>query len=183
MDYAHVQTVFEIVSYLLSYPDRQWRKQLDDCATFSQHIPHRPIVQNIQKFIDYVKQTDEMTWIETYVYTFDFGKKTNLYVTYMSTGEQRERGIELLQLKQLYKSAGFDVTEQELPDYLPLMLEFASQAERTYVQPLMQKYFNHISHIREQLIAAESYYAILFDVLLMALEEMGVCKLAEGSVS
>lgn len=78
---------------------------------------------------------------------------------------------------------GFDITERELPDYLPLMLEFASQAERVHVQSLMQKYFNHISHIREQLIAAESYYAILFDVLLMALEEIGVRKLAEGSVS
>ena len=40
--------------------------------------------------------------IATYVNTFDFGKKTNLYITYMSNGEQRERGMDLLFLKNYY---------------------------------------------------------------------------------
>ncbi|GMB07761.1 respiratory nitrate reductase chaperone NarJ [Thermolongibacillus altinsuensis] len=182
MDYAHAQTVFQVISYLLSYPDEQWREGLDDCMDIIGDLPHRQIVQNTNKFIDYVKSVDPNELIESYVYTFDFGKKTNLYVTYMNTGEQRERGIELLELKQVYKAAGFEVTERELPDYLPLMLEFASQAEQTYVASIMQKYFNSISEIRRQLIAAESYYAILFDVLFMALEEIGVRKAAEGSV-
>ncbi len=47
-----------------------------------------------------------------------------MYLTYMNTGEQRERGIELLELKQHYKKSGFEVTDKELPDYLPLLLEF-----------------------------------------------------------
>lgn len=42
----------------------------------------------------------------------------------MNTGEQRERGIELLELKQHYKKSGLSVTDKELPDYLPLLLEF-----------------------------------------------------------
>ncbi len=52
-----------------------------------------------------------------------------MYVTYFNSGEQRERGIELPQLKNTYEQSGFLPTEKESPDYLPLMLEFAAIAE------------------------------------------------------
>ncbi len=80
----------------------------------------RALTAFIKQALD--KTNDQL--IDPYVYTFDFGKKTNMYLTYMNTGEQRERGIELLELKQHYKKSGFEVTDKELPDYLPLLLEF-----------------------------------------------------------
>jgi nitrate reductase delta subunit len=182
MKYEQMQTVFQCASYLLSYPDDEWSNDLDDCLQMIDDLPHRQIVQNITKFIEYVKTLPTRERIETYVYTFDFGKKTNMYVTYMNTGEQRERGIELLELKQQYRAAGFEITDKELPDYLPLMLEFAAQAEQQYVVPIFQKYLQNIEEIRKQLIASENYYTVVFDVILMALEEIGVKTIPKGSV-
>lgn len=180
LDYKEIQKVFYVLSYLLSYPNKKWREDLFDCLEILGDFPNEKIVRKIHQFIHHVNHIDESEWIESYVYTFDFGKKTNLYVTYMNTGEQRERGVELLELKQQYKQAGVEVSVRELPDYLPVMLEFASMAEESYVKPIMQKYINNLSEIRQQLMASESYYAILFDVLFMALKEIGVEKLVEG---
>lgn len=182
MNYEQAQAVFQCTSYLLSYPDDEWYRELDGCLQVIDDLPHRQIVQNIKKFIKYIQTLPARERIETYVYTFDFGKKTNLYVTYMNTGEQRERGLELLALKQQYKAAGFDVTDKELPDYLPLMLEFASQAEQQYVVPIFQKYWRNIEEIRNQLIASENYYTAVFNIIFMALEEIGVKPLPKGSV-
>lgn len=100
----------------------------------------------------------------------------------MNTGEQRERGMELLQLKQRYKAAGFDTTEQELPDYLPLMLEFAAYAEQQYVVPLFETYADNIDEIRKHLAANGSPYTAIFDAIFLALEELGVKPIAKGSV-
>ncbi len=62
--------------------------------------------------------------------TFDLHKRTGLYVTFYSLGDRRERGLALLRMKKLYRAAGFEIEGHELPDYLPLMLEFAAAAHR-----------------------------------------------------
>jgi nitrate reductase molybdenum cofactor assembly chaperone NarJ/NarW len=182
LDYTNTQRVFQIISILLSYPDQQWREGLVESLEIIDEVPHPQIRKNIRKFIDFVQSVDENELIESYVDTFDFGKKTNLYVTYLSTGEQRERGIELLDLKQAYKAAGFEISTQELPDYLPLMLEFASQAEQSYVLPIIQNYYSNIFEIWKQLVAVKSYYAVLIDALLMTFEEIGIRNMGEGSL-
>lgn len=61
-----------------------------------------------------------------YVETFDFSKQRSLHLTYHLHGDRRQRGIALLRLKQAYEAAGLELSSGELPDYLPLMLEFAA---------------------------------------------------------
>jgi nitrate reductase molybdenum cofactor assembly chaperone NarJ/NarW len=182
MDQEQMQTVFLCTSYLLSYPDEEWANSLDDCLEAIHTVQNDAIVNNITAFIHHIQTIPARQRMEQYVETFDFGKKTNLYVTYMNTGEQRERGLELLQLKQRYKAAGFDTTDQELPDYLPLMLEFAAYAEQQYVVPLFETYANNIDEIRKQLAAIGSPYTAIFNAIFLALEELGVKPIPKGSV-
>nr|WP_015863791.1 MULTISPECIES: nitrate reductase molybdenum cofactor assembly chaperone [unclassified Geobacillus] len=182
MDQEQMQTVFLCISHLLSYPDEEWANLLDDCLEAIHTVQNDAIVNNISTFIHHIQTISTQQRMEQYVETFDFGKKTNLYVTYMNTGEQRERGLELLQLKQRYKAAGFDTTDQELPDYLPLMLEFAAYAEQQYVVPLFETYANNIDEIRKQLAAIESPYTAIFDAIFLAFEELGVKPIPKGSV-
>lgn len=182
MDREQRKTVFSCISYLLSYPDDEWANSLNDCLEAIRTVQNKAIIDKITAFIHVIQAIPARQRMEQYVETFDFGKKTNLYVTYMNTGEQRERGIELLQLKQRYKAAGFDTTEQELPDYLPLMLEFAAYAEQQHVVPLFETYADNIGEIRKQLAANESPYTAIFDAIFLALEELGVKLIAKGSV-
>ena len=119
--------------------------------------------------------------IATYVYTFDFGKKTNLYVTYMSNGEQRERGMDLLFLKNYYKLYGFNVTEKELPDYLPMMLEFASQVDLEKMKPVFERYVSNIEEIEEHLNPEENLYGHILKSILLALKKVGITQTVRRS--
>lgn len=75
---------------------------------------------------------------ERYVETFDFRPANSLYLTYHSYGDRRERGMALIALKQRYEAAGLDLETAELPDYLPLMLEFAALAPDAGAEALIE---------------------------------------------
>lgn len=74
----------------------------------------------------------------SYTETFDFSRQRSLHLTYHLHGDSRQRGIALLRLKQAYEAAGFELTATELPDYLPLMLEFADLAGPAGIELLAQ---------------------------------------------
>ena len=61
-----------------------------------------------------------------YVQTFDLRRKCSLYLTYYAYGDTRKRGVALVEFKQAYRNAGLDLTDDELPDHLGVVLEFAS---------------------------------------------------------
>lgn len=105
-----------------------------------------------------------------------------MYVTYFNSGEQRERGIELLHLKNTYQQSGFLPTEKELPDYLPLMLEFAAIAEIEGARSVFEKYLSNLRELTSRLNENQSIYASLLDVLLTALKDIGVYESSEGTV-
>lgn len=181
MDFKQAQQVFELLSYLLAYPDEKWAEGLTDCKEILDSLTDVRVADSIKGFVEDISKTDPEERTKAYVYVFDFGRKTNMYMSYLSSGEQRERGMALLNLKQVYLNAGFHVTDKELPDYLPLILEFSSQAAEKFVFPIMHKYKGNISEISSQLTEMNSKYAVLFDVLVYVLEQIGVGEnLAEG---
>jgi nitrate reductase delta subunit len=174
MHYEHAQLIFGSAAYLLLYPDEEWRKRLVLCRQQVQHSEHRQIRDHLLQFITYMEEGKEEELLHHYVYTFDFGRSTNLYVTYIRQGETRDRGAELVALKQQYARAGWEMDERELPDYLPLMLEFASCADQQDVQRLLTTYGAEIAAIREQLVQVQSPYTLVLDAVLMAMEEIGI---------
>ncbi|MGA8942921.1 MAG: nitrate reductase molybdenum cofactor assembly chaperone [Thermoactinomyces sp.] len=174
MDFKQAQQVFQLLSYLLAYPDEKWAEGLRDCREILDHLTDARIAESLKKFVEDAGKAEPDERMKSYVNVFDFGRKTNMYMSYLSEGEQRERGMALLYLKQVYQNAGFQVTDKELPDYLPLILEFSSRADERFVRPIMQKYKRNISEIGSQLTAMQSNYAVLFDVLDCVLEQICV---------
>src|SRR5699024_11438976 len=75
---------------------------------------------------------------EHYVSTFDFQRTCSLYLTYYRHGDTRARGMALVGLKHTYRSAGYEPPESELPDYLPLLLEFAAAEPESGKRLLVQ---------------------------------------------
>ena len=99
-----------------------------------------------------------------YVETFDFSRRSSLYLTYHTFGDRRQRGMALLALKQRYAGAGLKVDERELPDYLPLVLEFAVLAPEAGLE-ILGHHRASIELIRSSLHAAGSPWAALLDVV------------------
>jgi nitrate reductase delta subunit len=83
-----------------------------------------------------------------YVETFDFARRHSLHLTYHLHGDSRRRGMALLELKRAYVEAGFEPTDAELPDFLPLMLEFAALAPPERGRELLERHRVAIELVR-----------------------------------
>ncbi|EMY5507567.1 nitrate reductase molybdenum cofactor assembly chaperone [Bacillus sp. FSL L8-0642] len=169
-----LQTAFSCSSFLLSYPELGWREAVTELKEEIAVIEQADVKSSLTEFVKHALDKTNDQLIDSYVYTFDFGKKTNMYLTYMNTGEQRERGIELLELKQHYKKSGFSVTDKELPDYLPLLLEFFANANEQDSEPIMSKYKENIQALHVQLKEADSMYEPILAAVLLAIDTWGV---------
>jgi len=179
MNQGETSNEYQMIAFLLQYPDQQTFDALPELQEEVQLIEDNAVRKNLQQFIDRISNQSLDEWIDDYIAYFDFEKTTNLYVTYLKLGEQRERGLELLKLKNFYEAAGFDVTNKELPDYLPLMLEFCANVPTEKSNELLEMHVQAIYEIKESLIKSESWYVSIFKALLAHMEKSGILIVIE----
>lgn len=102
---------------------------------------------------------------QSYVDNFDFDRRRSLHLTYQLHGDSRQRGLALLKIKNVYRQAGLDPDGNELPDYLPLMLEFAVFAPAGAGADLLDRHRESIELVRASLARDDSPWTALFDVI------------------
>ncbi|SDD27634.1 nitrate reductase delta subunit [Terribacillus halophilus] len=164
----------QVVSYLLRYPTRDLTDDLMDIRAFCAEMEPKEAQEHLAVFLKELEERDIDQIIDHYIHHFDFGRLTNLYVSYLKLGEQRERGLELLKLKMIYEAYGFTPTEEELPDYLPLLLEFCAYAPEAARKEVLEMHGKAINEIRSKLREEGSYYAALLDALFCLMEQEGI---------
>lgn len=175
MDLEAIRRVFQLASFFLLYPDQKWWTSLDWVRKEVNDLQEWPeVFSSFNQFLDRFAQVEQDEWCARYVQTFDFGRSTNLYVTYARFGEQQERGSVLLKMKQKYRLVGLEPTENELSDYLPLMLEFASAVDVDTISDVFGEHVETIRFIRDELDQMKSPYVHVLDASIAALEAVGV---------
>lgn len=168
-------TVYQIISYLLDYPSMEAKGILSDIKEeIETVVSEEDVKEYLIRFIDEIEKLSFDDWESHYIDHFDFGRLTNLYVTYLKLGEQRERGLELLKLKKYYDAHGFHVTDKELPDYLPIILEFCAQVSVETSNELLSMYGKAITEIQMKLIEQDSFYQLLFEALVLQMKAHGL---------
>ena len=102
-----------------------------------------------------------------YVETFDFGRERSLHLTYHLHGDRRQRGLALLALKRAYAEAGLELEGTgELPDHLPVMLEFAALAPEPLGMDLLDRHRVAIELVRAGLTRAGSRWLDVLDLVV-----------------
>ena len=170
------RVILHAVSRLLEYPDKQWnntlvqiRNEREQASVGSQLSE---IWQWIDDFLRWADSTNEEERLHHYIHLFDFNKKTTLYMTYVRYGEERERGQALLSLKQIYEEAGFSMTDKELSDFLPLVLEFAAVAEPSFAACAIDIILPGMETLHKELKKTDTPYAHLTAAALTASDRM-----------
>ncbi|MFI7007727.1 nitrate reductase molybdenum cofactor assembly chaperone [Streptomyces sp. NPDC050145] len=79
-------------------------------------------------FVDHAEATPPQELAAHYVRVFDFKNRHSLYLTWWRDGDTRRRGMSLVRMKEIYREHGMEFTGEELPDFLPAVLEFSAQA-------------------------------------------------------
>ncbi|MFI5909825.1 nitrate reductase molybdenum cofactor assembly chaperone [Dactylosporangium sp. NPDC051541] len=141
-------------SLLLGYPD----------PVLLQRLPllRRVADPHLDRFLDHLERTPLPALAADYVATFDHRRRCCLFLTYYTHGDTRNRGMALLRLKQTYAAAGLHLTEEELPDHLAVLLEYAAADPGTGLA-LLEEHRAGLELLRVALHDAGSPWAAVLD--------------------
>jgi nitrate reductase delta subunit len=146
----------KLLSLYLQYPSDELLAARDELAAEA---------GTLRPFAEWWAATPPRELRQAYVETFDFTRRNSLYLTYHVHGDRRQRGIALLRLKQRYASVGLDLLDGELPDFLPVMLEFAALAPDDVGIAALAEHRDAIELVRASLHDAASPYAAVLDAV------------------
>lgn len=158
----------KVLSRLLCYPQLELLGALDEliAALASEPVLAPDLRQRLGALMAEMRITDIYVLQEDYVNLFDRGRAVSLHLFEHVHGESRDRGQAMVDLVDLYRRHGFELNARELPDYLPMFLEFASERPLSEARELLSDAAPVLALIRERLALRESRYAVLFDAML-----------------
>lgn len=112
-------------------------------------------------------QSEDLFEVQSeYVGLFDRSRSLSLHLFEHVHGESRDRGQAMVNLLNIYREQGLEVSANELPDYVPLFLEFCSRLPREDVQGWLEEMGHLLQLLQSRLEERESDYQWLFKALL-----------------
>ncbi|MEV1129086.1 nitrate reductase molybdenum cofactor assembly chaperone [Agromyces sp. NPDC049794] len=159
------------VSLLLDYPDEAFDARLRMLRAEVLALP-APVRSAIVEFLDAIEPLEVAERERRYVATFDLKRKCCMYLTYYAAGDTRRRGAALVAFHEAYRAAGWEFEAEELPDYLPAVLEFAARSGSPIADRLLASHREGIEVLRAALLAVGSPYARLIEAVGMSLAEI-----------
>ncbi|EOA56162.1 nitrate reductase molybdenum cofactor assembly chaperone [Bacteroides sp. HPS0048] len=163
-----MQNTYKILSLLLDYPNEELKENLSGVMGIVEEESYldEPQRVKLQAFIDYVLSLSLTGWQQQYVQLFDFSTHSNLYLFDHVYGDSRERGQAMVDLTEMYAGSGFTPCSNELPDYLPLFLEYLSLLTRVEESEELLHEVSHIlDNMKQALEKKETPYVLLLDIL------------------
>ncbi|HLI14392.1 MAG TPA: nitrate reductase molybdenum cofactor assembly chaperone [Alphaproteobacteria bacterium] len=168
--------VLRALSALLSYPRPELRAALPEIAATvrSSQLLKLDDREAVLRLIDLLVAMDALQAEERYVELFDRGRATSLHLFEHVHGDARDRGTAMVELKAIYERAGFQLTANELPDYLPVVLEYLSCRDLAEAREMLSDCANILRAIGETLMQRGSCYSAIFQALLVVAGEPGL---------
>ena len=166
---------------LLSYPTADLVAALDEIDAVLDREGIVPALERAQldRLICELRTGDLYDLQERYGLLFDRTRALSLHLFEHVHGESRDRGQAMVDLLKLYEEGGYTPTPRELPDYLPLLLEYASTREPREAIGLVGQPANVIAALGERLAKRRSAYgAIMLALLAIAKARLDDATLA-----
>lgn len=144
---ARDRAVYLAASWCLSYPDQE---VLDRLPLIRSVLAQHPgAAEDFEPVLAQLGSEPPMEVQARYVREFDLGKRHALHLSYWTDGDTRRRGEVLGAFKQVYRRSDFLVdTHGELPDYLPMVLEFAACVDLDAGRDLLIEYRPSLEMLR-----------------------------------
>ncbi|MCX4092266.1 nitrate reductase molybdenum cofactor assembly chaperone [Nocardia sp. alder85J] len=149
---------WRLAALLLDYPAAGLLAMLDELCTAAAELPEA-VRANLMTLLTHLRDTDPIVLAQQYVETFDLRRRASLHLTYYAYGDTRKRGLALLRFKHAYRHAGAELDDSELPDHLPVLLEFAATVDPIGGERLLGEHLPVIELLRLSLSDSGSPYA------------------------
>ncbi len=167
---------FKALAALLTYPTAELLAALPEIRAAIDAEPRlkRRERAELDALIDELAASDPIDAQERYVGLFDRGRTTSLHLFEHVHGESRDRGQAMVDLMSVYARAGLALAGNELPDYLPAMLEFLSLQPFEVALDMLGDSAHLVRKVGDALSAQGSRYAAAFAALLALCGEKGL---------
>ncbi|MCV2869073.1 nitrate reductase molybdenum cofactor assembly chaperone [Defluviimonas sp. WL0002] len=158
---------FKALSALLSYPSKDLKSAIpairevlnaEGLLSRGQRTALEPLLTDLESADIYDLQ-------ERYVLLFDRSRTLSLNLFEHIHGESRDRGGAMVDLLETYRAGGFDLTGPELPDHLPVLLEYLSTRPLAEARGLLADAGHIIAAVAERLTRRDTPYAAVLDTL------------------
>jgi nitrate reductase delta subunit len=168
--------VLRALGALLTYPRAELIAALPEIGAVveaSALLP-APARERVAALLAELGATDPLLLEERYVELFDRGRSTSLNLFEHVHGESRDRGTAMVDLLGIYKRAGLDLAGNELPDYLPVLLEYLSCRDSREARDMLEDCAHILRRIGEVLAQRGSRYAGVLEAVLAAVRLPGL---------
>ena len=159
---------FKALGALLDYPTPELQAATDEIeqALAEERAVPAAELQAVRTLIERVRRTDIMDLQEYWIGLFDRSKRLALHLYEHSYGESRDRGQAMVNLALTYRMNGFELNAAEMPDYLPLFLEFLSVIPEVHARRYLADAIEIIEALRIRLEERDSTYAAILTALV-----------------
>ncbi len=158
---------FKVLSLLLTYPDEETQAAAAEMKRVlaAESLVPANCLKGLSSLLDEIETGDLFDLQERYVLLFDRSRSLSLHLFEHIHGESRERGQALVDLAAHYEEHGLVIGARELPDFLPLFLEFLGTRPDAEARELLSQPLHVIAALGERLRKRKSPYAWVFFAL------------------
>jgi len=160
-----------VTSLLLDYPRARTLEEEAAIDAVVAGLPE-PLRMPLAAFRERTASMSRSEVESHYVQTFDLKRRCALYLTYYQAGDTRRRGMALLTFVEAYRAAGWEPEPDELPDYLPTVLELSARTADPVADQLLAAHRDGIEVLRSSLHDLATPYAHLLDAVCSTLPEI-----------
>jgi nitrate reductase delta subunit len=159
---------FKVLSALICYPTAELQRAAGDMRAVLQaeNLLPAPVLRAVLTLIDEIGARDIYDLQERYVLLFDRTRSLSLHLFEHVHGESRDRGQAMIDLQNLYAEKGLEISASELPDFVPLFLEFLSTLPRSEAYDLLGQPAHILAALAERLRKRSSPYESVFRALV-----------------
>ncbi|MGE3151813.1 MAG: nitrate reductase molybdenum cofactor assembly chaperone [Nitrospiraceae bacterium] len=160
--------LYKAIALLLTYPQQDWLQSVGELRAMvsAETGRGRRAGRRLEGLFTYLERGPLIDLQEAYVETFDRNAAHSLHVFEHRMGDSRERGEAMARLVEEYRRFGLEPTSRELPDFLPLFLEFLSLIPPKDAQGRLADIDDVVQILRHRLADTGSPYVGAFEALL-----------------
>jgi nitrate reductase delta subunit len=171
---------YKIISLLMTYPNKEIYDFLPEvnASLQDENLLNTDSITGIDAFVEFFAQQPLTFWQEHYVQLFDYSRSVSLYLFEHVHGDSKDRGQAMVDLIDLYTENGLQINRPELPDYLPVFLEFLAIQTQSKAMDYLSEIIDIVGFIHKKLEDKDNPYKYL----LSAIIQLSTRKPAEARI-
>jgi nitrate reductase delta subunit len=159
---------YRIISLLLTYPNEEIYNFLPqiNASLKEENLLDTETIAGIDVFVDFFTCESLTFWQEIYVQLFDYSRSVSLYLFEHVHGDSKDRGQAMVDLIDLYKENGLQMDQSELPDFLPVFLEFLALQTSFKASEYLTEIIDIVGFIHKKLKEKDNPYQYLLAAII-----------------